>query len=244
MLNAAKAATEEIITIYATNFSTTTKSDGTPVTKADLAASLAIEDVLRVTDLPVVSEENDNTAFNIRKNWKEYWLVDPLDGTKEFVAKNGEFCVNIALIRNGKPALGCIYSPTTGEYVWGGENADFRSNVPIETTIDKNVMIVTGSKREKQLPDNHESFLLNRNMKRLYKGSALKFLDLALGRADIYFRQGPTQEWDTAAGQAILESVGGQLMNFQKESLSYNKSSLLNPNFVGLGRYYSNKIKH
>jgi 3'(2'), 5'-bisphosphate nucleotidase len=234
-IEAAIAAANTILEIYHQDFSVIEKSDGSPVTKADLAASACIE-------------ESDKAPFEERQHWKQCWCIDPLDGTKEFVKRNGEFAVNIALIENGKPIFGLIASPVqaeilmgskeTGVYVLHFNDVDRIENWrPLSHPENINQPLVMACSRSHHsgpvLQIINELKAQGHELDYIKKGSALKFFDLAQGRADVYPRFAPTMEWDIAAGQAILEALGGEVVHAESgEPLRYNKAKLVNPYFV------------
>lgn len=242
--NLSETAGAAILEIYQTDFEVLQKHDNTPLTKADMAAHHIIVDGLNALTptLPVLSEESAHIDYAQRQTWREYWLVDPLDGTKEFVKGNGEFTVNIALIRDNYPVLGVIYSPVlrlTYFAVQGGGAFRKRGNEPAESIHSRSLnlekLVVAGSR-------SHGGTGLQRFLTQfegyniISMGSSLKSCLVAEGVADIYPRFGPTSEWDTAAAQCIVEEAGGRLVNLHLERLSYNcKPSLLNPHFVVLG---------
>lgn len=212
-----------------------TKEDQSPLTLADEYSNKIIVEGLQAlaSHIPIISEENENTPYELRKGWKRFWLVDPLDGTKEFLKRNGQFTVNIALIEDGVPVLGVIDLPCTQElyYAYQGKSFKLNKNTQEVTQIfvnekpNKN-LIATGSISHKS--DEETVFLKQYSIERTINiGSSIKFCYLAEGRADIYYRHGPTMEWDTAAGHAIVNGAGGTV-----EGLSYNKQSLLNGSFV------------
>jgi len=237
-------AGEVILKIYDTDFEVKQKEDNTPLTKADMAAHDIIEEgLLQLSPgVPVLSEESAHIDYKERKTWREYWLVDPLDGTKEFVKRNGEFTVNIAYIRDGYPVMGFIYAPVLRltYYACQGKGAFMQqANKEIKQIhtrkMDLSNLVVAGSR-------SHAGSSLQRFMTQfenheiISMGSSLKSCLVAQGDADIYPRFGPTSEWDTAAAQCIVEEAGGKLLNLHLERLRYNsKPSLLNPHFVVLG---------
>lgn len=253
-LLAAKEASEEIVQIYGRQFQTELKSDGSPVTEADLASSKIIDFHLSKTNIPIVSEENEHTAFEERKHWDTNWCVDPLDGTREFVKRNGEFAVNIALIRNGKPVFGLIANPLEGRILFGGiDFGVFESAFEHLETKDKwvkvkppdatnNPITVTCSRAHHSGPVLQYLNELKSQFNQIdfiKKGSSLKFFDLAHGRAHTYPRFAPTMEWDIASGQAILEALGGKVLHATNgESLVYNKENLFNPYFLAHTRAF------
>jgi 3'(2'), 5'-bisphosphate nucleotidase len=246
-IEAAIEAATLIMRFYSDGFNANAKSDGSPVTEADIASSALIRSMLLKTNIAVMDEEIQNAHFEERKNWDAYWCIDPLDGTKEFVKRNGEFVVNIALIENQQATFGVIASPVKNELIFGGSafgafHTDFGSFARGEARkltpfmrSDRNLSLVSsrshhvGSERifvDRLLQEFGEVDFIQR-------GSALKFFDLVLGNADVYPRFAPTMEWDIAAGQAILEALGGKVLNVEtNQSLVYNKENLLNPHFI------------
>lgn len=242
----AKKAGDEIMRIYQQDFNVEFKKDNSPLTQADIKSNEIIINNLKslFPDIPILSEENKEIPYNIRKKWEYFWLIDPLDGTKEFVKKNGEFTVNIALIYKNVPILGVVYAPTLNLLYYaqkdrGAFKQDENKNpkrLPIYNHSNNDVLKVIVSKSHY----NQETREFVSNLKNQYKniefiniGSSLKFCLIAEGKADIYPRLAPTMEWDTAAGQAIVEQAGGKTLKFNiQESLKYNKQNLLNPWFV------------
>lgn len=237
----ARRAGAAIMDIYARDFDVAHKPDASPLTEADLASHRLIHDeLLRLTpDLPFLSEESSAIDFATRAAWRAYWLVDPLDGTKEFVNRNGEFTVNIALIRDHEPALGVVFVPVSGVSYAGGPGFGAWRSVPgrpAERIAVRrpcgNPVIVIGSR-------SHANPALERHLAPLghYElvnmGSALKICRIAEGEADLYARLGPTSEWDTAAAHAIVAAAGGHLVTLNGQPLRYNcKESLRNPEFL------------
>ncbi len=236
-------AGEKILEIYNSDFAVTSKADDSPLTQADLAAHhliLAALGKLSPT-LPVLSEEGAGIAYTERCQWKRYWLVDPLDGTKEFIKRNGEFTVNIALIENGSPVLGVVHAPVLAESYTGaagGGATGWKNGQPraIHTRRcpERPRFLISRSHRD----DTLDRVLQHAPpFDALGIGSSLKFCRIAAGDADLYLRTGPTSEWDTAAGQCVLEAAGGAVWQLpQMKILGYNeKESLLNPGFAALG---------
>lgn len=253
-IKASIKAGEEIMKVYTKNdFDVVMKSDDSPLTEADEKANTAINFFLKTTKYPIISEENKKESYHIRKNWNTCWMVDPLDGTKEFIKKNGEFTVNIALIKDAKPVLGVIYIPEskTLYYTITSENKAyktvlkdhkftenmFKDNIEImrDKIIDDEIKVV-GSRSHKS----KETEMFVQSLKQKFKdvsfvssGSSLKFCLVAEGKANIYPRFAPTMEWDTAAGHAICNALGLKVMQVdQDEELCYNKKDLLNPYFI------------
>jgi 3'(2'), 5'-bisphosphate nucleotidase len=239
----ARKAGKKIMDIYAyTDFSGIVdfKSDNSPLTLADKEANTIIEEELRkLYAFPIISEEGKNIPFELRRAWQEFWLVDPLDGTKEFIKRNGEFTVNIAFLKNNKPVIGVIYAPVLdalyiGVVGKGAYKIDKGVRAEIKTNQKKTKLIAVGSRSHGSPED--EAVLKNYDIvDKTSIGSSLKFCLLAEGKADLYFRSGPTMEWDTAAGQAILEAAGGKMYNQSGKEFIYNKESLLNGGFLCTG---------
>ena len=247
-------AGDEIMKIYSSDFSYKLKNDDSPLTKADKNANDVINSYLIKTPIPIISEENRQTDYSIRKNWKTCWVVDPVDGTKEFIKRNGEFTVNIALVTNGKPELGVIYVPATKVLYFAEVNSrqgykiELDShNSSIEEVIknatllkpkqgnSKHMQIVGSRSHMSQETLNYMETLksMGNEVEIVSKGSSLKFCLVAEGNADVYPRFAPTMEWDTAAGQAICNAVGIDVISKEtNESLLYNKENLLNPWFL------------
>lgn len=254
IVNVSIEAGKEILKIYESNdFGISLKSDNSPLTNADKVSNDTIMRVLEELKNPIISEENKQIDYEIRKQWSKFWLVDPLDGTKEFIKKNGQFTVNVALIENYLPILGVIYVPVEKKLYFGME--DFGSFVISD--IDSEIKSVEDLLNKSQkIPLKHE----NRNYRAIISrshysketeefieklksdfseielmsvGSSIKFCTIAQGEADIYPRFGPTMEWDIAAGHAIVKFAGGSVKNLStNEEMKYNKESLLNPFFV------------
>jgi 3'(2'), 5'-bisphosphate nucleotidase len=241
----AKAAGSAIMQIYSTEFSVVRKEDNSPLTQADLAAHHTIVEALKklTPNIPIISEESVTTAYDIRKQWKQYWLIDPLDGTREFVKRNGEFTVNIALIDEHKPVLGVVYAPVTELLYFAahgnGAYKQIKTNPPqpIHTKpLDIQHPVVAGSRSHSD--QKMQSFMRNLESRLgvtpelISMGSSLKICLVAEGIADVYPRLGPTSEWDTAAAHCILQEAGGDIVDEADTSLRYNtKESLLNPFF-------------
>lgn len=236
-----------IMEVYSGDFSVRAKHDASPLTEADLAAHAIIEARLReeFPQIPLLSEEgSEQVPYATRKHWRRYWLVDPLDGTKEFVKRNGQFTVNIALIDGNRPVAGVVHLPATGTTYWGAESAgSFKSTeagdaVPIRCSAipaSGRLRVVGSSSHRSAETDRYLQALRRRysDMSFLAVGSSIKICMVAEGAADIYPRFGPTMEWDTAAAHAILNTAGGRLIRHDTgEDLSYNKPDLLNQWFV------------
>lgn len=241
----ARSAGAAIMRVYAGEFTVQHKDDNSPLTAADLAAHRAIVDGLHVLtpQIPVLSEEaSEQAAWSVRQQRARYWLVDPLDGTREFVKRNGEFTVNIALIHEHRPVLGVVFAPVLEEmyWAWRGGHAYFldggeSQSVALRTRARGNPLLVAGSRShaDPRLVAALEK-LGSHELKPL--GSSLKFCRAARGEVDLYIRYGPTSEWDTAAGQCVLEQAGGGVTDMSGVPLQYNtKDSLLNPSFLAFG---------
>lgn len=237
-------AGHEIMSIYSTDFDATQKDDNSPLTEADMAAHHTIVAGLQklTPDLPILSEESADIPFEERVKWNTYWLVDPLDGTREFIKRNGEFTVNIALIDQNCPILGVIYIPVSGITYFACKGAgSFKQGGGCEPVKIKtrpkpsDITLVAGSRSHRG--DSLLQFLGKiGNHEIISMGSSLKSCLVAEGKADIYPRLGPTSEWDTAAAQCIVEEAGGKLTDLQLNSMRYNtKDSLLNPHFLVFG---------
>jgi 3'(2'), 5'-bisphosphate nucleotidase len=241
----ARTAGAAIMHVYASDFVVEHKGDNSPLTAADLAAHRAILDGLHVLtpQIPVLSEESaEQAAWSVRQIWSRYWLVDPLDGTREFVKRNGEFTVNIALIEEQRPTLGVVFAPALGElyWAWRGGNSFFStstqsSGTPLQTRQRAVPLVIAGSR-------SHADARLVAALEKLGShelrplGSSLKFCRTARGEVDLYVRYGLTSEWDTGAGQCVLEQAGGGVTDFAGAALRYNtKQSLLNPDFLAFG---------
>jgi len=245
LLSLCTQAGEAIMAVYRTEFDIERKGDESPLTEADLAAHRIIMEGLKSLspELPRLSEEGSRIPFAQRSQWESYWLIDPLDGTREFIKKNGEFTVNIALIRNHAPVLGVIHAPALQMSYYGGAGTGAFKRVgdaptqsigvrPLKADRPPRILVSRSHRTERQ-----DAFLerLGDHVT-MSIGSSLKFCLVAEGEADFYPRLGPTSEWDTAAGQAILEAAGGQVTKTDFSPLRYNtKESLLNPDFLVIG---------
>lgn len=238
----------EILDVYNKPFDVDRKTDDTPITEADRRAHDVIVNGLSQLDskIPIVSEESRLPPFGVRQYWKQYWIVDPLDGTKEFVKRNGEFTVNIALVVSHNPHIGVVGRPTTDSVYFGSVESQSAvkivgaDEVPIETREVRRERVRSVQSRRRADP-RAERFLADLEadvgpITRDFRGSSLKFLALAEGHADLYIQPGGTSEWDTAAAQAVLHAAGGFVMSFRGESLSYNVGdSVINDPFIAIG---------
>ena len=237
----AKEAGEAISQIYNSDFDYQIKKDLSPITAADRLSHKIITERLKILtpEIPILSEENCDIPFKVRAQWADYWLVDPLDGTKEFINNNGEFTVNIALIENNTPILGIIHIPISHETYWGSKNKgsfylnanDDEVNISVSNNHQNPIRIVASR--------SHPSEMLNYVLEKIINyeiikiGSSIKFCHIASGQADCYPRFGPTSEWDTAAGEAIVRYAGGHMVTLNGNLMQYNaKKDYLNPNFI------------
>jgi 3'(2'), 5'-bisphosphate nucleotidase len=240
-------AGDEILKIYSQPFEIYDKEDKSPLTEADLNANRVILAELKklTPDIPYVSEESKHVAWSERKTWSEYWLIDPLDGTKEFVKKNGEFTVNICLVQNNKPVMGIVYAPALDTLYFAAqklgafktENAtkpDSKKQAIQVAPAEENQKLKIVGSRSHPSPDLENYLKQFENYEIIPVGSSLKLCMLAEGKAHFYPRLGPTSEWDIGAAQAILEAAGGFVYQYPEMTpLQYNmKESLLNPYFI------------
>jgi len=241
----ARLAGDAIMVVYREDFDVEMKSDMSPLTAADLAAQKVIAAGLAQIDpaLPVVSEEASQLPWEERREWSRYWLVDPLDGTREFIKRNGEFTVNIALIENGRPVLGVVLAPVTEELFVAARGHGAWWQVQrgaewerISTRALANPPVAAGSRSHGGSSEATLRRLLGEEYQLHALGSSLKFCLIARGSADVYLRRGPTSEWDTAAAQCVLEEAGGAVLDLAGKPLHYNRGeSLLNPEFLAVG---------
>ena len=251
-INASIKGGHAIMEVYASNFSVQHKGDKSPLTLADKNCNDMIFSYLKCSDIPFLSEEGEKISYEDRKNWKYFWLVDPLDGTKEFVKRNGEFTVNIALIHNGDPIMGVIYVPVKEELYFSMEGlGSYKINQnsviqDLEALLDLSVKlpidynrknyVVVGSRSHMSVET--EAFFEQKKqehgkIKVITVGSSLKLCMVAEGKADAYPRYAPTMEWDTGAGHAIAKFAGFSVKKYNSpEDIVYNKESLLNPWFL------------
>ncbi len=245
VLDAVAAASTAILEVYAGVHGVEYKSDESPITRADRAAHdiLAARLSLLTPDVPVLSEEAEAAHDRaVRGGWPELWLVDPLDGTKEFIGRNGEFTVNVALVRDHEPVLGVVAAPALGlTYFAARGHGAFRTQAgnggtePIAVRAAAEPLVVVGSRSHRG--DSLDGLLARLGPHEMRPmGSALKFCLVAEGSADFYPRLGPTSEWDTAAAQAVLEVAGGAVTTLDGAPLRYNqRDTLLNPSFIAFG---------
>ncbi len=244
----AVSAGEEIMNIYnnADDFLIELKNDDSPLTIADKKSNEIINEGLNSLDVryPIISEENRQVEYEVRKRYNRFWLVDPLDGTKEFIKRNDEFTVNIALIEDGYPIMGFVYVPATSllYYSCKKEGAFKKENSYAERIkvlefdiLDKGLKVICSRSHINEATKSFMDKLVEPET--ISKGSSLKFLIIAEGAAHIYPRLGPTMEWDTGAAQAILEEAGGSVLHYEThQRLNYNKASLLNPYFIAAAK--------
>lgn len=253
-IKASLSAGSAIMEIYNSVFEVDYKADKSPLTEADTRANGIINSYLKPTGIPIISEENKQISFEERKNWDTCWIVDPVDGTKEFIKRNGEFTVNIALVKTGKPVLGVVYVPAIKTLYYANVEKNLAHKAVLKshktavndvfneairltkTTTIGNVIRVVGSRSHMNAET--EDFIKslmenNKEVEIVSKGSSLKFCIIAEGVADIYPRFAPTMEWDTAAGQAICNALSIEVISQETNSpLLYNKKNLLNPWFI------------
>ncbi len=240
----AREAGNAILAVYATDFDVQAKEDDTPLTRADMASHRVIVKGLEALTpgIPIISEESGLPAFDERRAWRRYWLIDPLDGTREFVNRNGEFTVNIALIEEHRPIVGVVHVPVSGKTYTGcaGAGASVRDEdgAPRAIRVAEQTAApvrVVGSRSHRG--SSLDAFLERvGDVEMLPMGSSLKFCVVAEGLADIYPRLGPTSEWDTAAAQAVVEQAGGAVLELNGRPLAYNaKEDILNPYFLVRG---------
>ena len=244
VLDAVAAAGTAILEVYAAPLAVEYKADDSPITRADRAAheTLARRLAAIAPGIPMLSEEHEAShASSVRGPWREFWLVDPLDGTREFIGRNGEFTVNVALVRDHRPVLGVVGAPVLGLTFYGAEGIGaFRAQAgeaptPIHVRPAANPLVVVGSRSHRG--DSLDGVLARLGAHELRPmGSSLKFCLVAEGSADFYPRLGPTSEWDTAAAQAVVEAAGGAVTTLDGRPLRYNeRDTLLNPHFLAVG---------
>jgi len=245
VIKIADEASEKVLHIYQSDFKVNYKEDHSPITAADIASHDMIVKGLRQIsrDIPILSEEGAEIPWEERKKWRRFWLIDPIDGTKDFTQRTGEFTVNIAMIEDGEPVMGVVTAPALKEAFWGikGEGAHMRDRTGrvhrIRVAEPKDTLRVVASKNH--LNDETRAFIGTLGAHEIVQaGSSLKFCRIAEGHADIYPRMGPTSEWDTAAAHAVLLAAGGKVQTPEGQSLVYGKENILNPNFIAAGNWY------
>lgn len=240
----ASEAGDRILEVYATDFDVQSKDDESPLTQADLASHMTIAAGLAVLTplIPIISEEEGLPEFDERRQWQRYWLIDPLDGTKEFVNRNGEFTVNIALVENHRPVFGVVRVPVQKKTYIGCEgygaerrvDGDAATTIRVAGTASEPARVVGSRSHRGASLDAYLDNLGNFDL--VPMGSSLKFCVVAEGGADVYPRLGLTSEWDTAAAQAVVEQAGGSVLELDGKPLSYNKKEdILNPWFIVIG---------
>jgi 3'(2'), 5'-bisphosphate nucleotidase len=238
IVNIAKEAGDAIMKIYKKDFRVEYKDDNSPLTQADIKSNKIICSSLEklYPNIPIMSEENKQIDYEIRENWEYYWCIDPIDGTKEFIKKNDEFTVNIALIYKDKPVLGVVYAPAINDIYKAkkGEGAYKNSiKLPINRDDDKFIIVASKSHMSEETKKYINEIKINKEKILISKGSSLKLCLVAEGRADIYPRLAPTMEWDTAAAHAIVLESGKEVVEYKTNlALKYNKKNLLNSWFV------------
>ena len=246
LLEIADVASGKVMAIYQTDFQVDTKEDNSPITEADIASHHVIVDGLKALtpDIPILSEESANAPWEERKNWTRFWLVDPIDGTKDFTKRTDEFTVNIALIENGEPVMGVVTAPALNEAFWGikGQGAWKReadgSTHKLRVVSPPEAIRAVASKSH--LNQETRDFIGQLgNHELVQAGSSLKFCRIAEGKADIYPRLGPTCEWDTGAAHAVLSAAGGKVNQLDGTPLVYGKEDVYNPYFVASGAWYN-----
>jgi 3'(2'), 5'-bisphosphate nucleotidase len=268
-VKAALRAGEEILRVYETDFYVETKSDNTPVTIADKISGRCISSILKDTGIPMISEEESVPAYESRKNWEKLWMVDPLDGTKEYVKRNGEFAVNIALIEKHEPVIGVIYAPVFKDIYFGARGLgsykitqndviteltkqnlpdnlfEFARKLPLQKLPEKYTVVASRSHLSSEINNRISKFENMYGAVDLINiGSSIKQCWVAEGRAHEYPRYGKTMEWDTAAGQCILEESGNSLIDLQTgKPMRYNKENMLNSYFVAMHNFKDSTVR-
>lgn len=241
-IHAAEEASKAIVEVYLSNdFQIERKGDQSPLTIADRKAHQVIAQMLQSTNIPLLSEEGKDIPYDERKHWEYFWLVDPLDGTKEFIKRNGEFTVNIALIKNQIPILGVVVVPVTGEVYYAQQHTGaflkhngLEKQLPKRNAVDlrqNGIRVVASRSHMNAETQQFIGRLINPQL--VSSGSSLKFMLLASGKADVYPRFAPTMEWDTAAAHALVKELGFTVTEpTTNKELVYNKPDLLNPHFI------------
>ncbi len=245
VIRVADEASAKVLRIYQSDFKVSYKEDESPITAADVAShEIIVKGLHNISrDIPILSEEGAQAPWEERRHWRRFWLVDPIDGTKEFTQRTGEFTVNIALIEDGEPVMGVVTAPALKEAFWGikGEGAHKRDRTGrihrIRVAEPQATKRVVASKNH--MNDETRAFIKALGAhKTLQAGSSLKFCRIAEGHADIYPRMGPTSEWDTAAAHAVLLAAGGNVHTLESKPLEYGKEDVLNPYFIAAGNWY------
>jgi 3'(2'), 5'-bisphosphate nucleotidase len=237
----ARKAGEAILEIYNKDFEIEYKDDRSPLTQADIESNEIICNALQnlYPDIPILSEENKAVEYNVRKHWEYYWCIDPIDGTKEFIKKNGEFTVNIALIYENRPVLGVVYAPVLDTMYWAKKGYGAYKNdtkLPMKREDEKYIIVASKSHMSEETTKFIDSIQTQKEKELTSMGSSLKLCLVAEGAADIYPRLAPTMEWDTAAAHAVVCESSKEIYQFHEalseEVMIYNKEDLLNPWFV------------
>ena len=244
ILEIAKKAGEEVLNIYNKDFEVEYKNDKSPLTLADKTSHNVIVKGFKKYNLPILSEEGKNIPYEERREWELFWMIDPLDGTKEFVKKNGEFTINIALIYKNEPVFGVVYTPVL-DWIYFNDNKnaykienDKIIKLPIKRDDDKFIIVASRSHLNEETKKFIDNIKTDKEKEFISIGSSLKLCLVAEGKADIYPRLAPTMEWDTAAADAVVRKAGKRVCQFDNElSLQYNKENLLNPHFIVLNNY-------
>lgn len=250
-IKAALEAGDRIMQLYDAGLTPEFKSDQSPLTQADKDAHQIIAKHLSTTDIPLLSEEGKTIPYSERQNWQQLWIVDPLDGTKEFLRHNGEFTVNIALIKNGTPVLGVVYWPAENRLYFASETLqasytktfdkshreEWMSNakkLPLSQNRNNFIVVASRSHRNAETENFIQQLMVKHpSLETIAIGSSLKMCLVAQGAADLYPRFAPTYEWDSAAAHAVLKLAGGDIVDAKLgTSLKYNKKDLLNPWFI------------
>jgi len=238
LISLVKEAGNAIMEIYEKNFQVEYKDDKSPLTEADIKSNEILCNSLnkRYPLIPILSEENKEISFNKRKDWEYFWLLDPIDGTKEFIKKNGEFTINVALVHKNEPVVGVVYIPAKDDIYYAKKNnGAFKNGKQLPFVKSRQTFCIVASKSHLSHETKAfiESIETEKEKEIISIGSSLKLCLVAEGEADIYPRLGPTMEWDTAAAHAIVLESGKHVYNYPSgEKLQYNKESLLNPWFI------------
>lgn len=239
----AEEAGRRILEIYHSDFQVSFKEDESPLTAADLSSHDCLVEGLKkiAPEYPILSEESSIVPFEERSHWETFWLIDPLDGTREFIKRNGEFTVNVALIHRNESVLGAVYAPAKEVGYFASSQGSFRKRglesverISVKKNVTPPLRILASRSHGREEVLSYLSRIGEHEL--LSIGSSLKFCLVAEGSADLYLRMGPTSEWDTAAAHCVLHKAGGELTDLQRKPLRYNKKpSLLNPNFMAFG---------
>lgn len=241
VIKIAKQAGLVIMDVYKTDFEIKIKTDKSPVTEADTRANeIIFNGLIKINpDIPILSEEGRNIPYEERSKWDSFWLVDPLDGTKEYIKKNDEFTVNIAYMQNNLPIFGVVYAPALDELYWGSVEMGAYKSIAGETYNQINVRAYLNSPVQIATSRSHPSPKMDKFLSQFEKndlhpmGSSLKICSVADGRVHFYPRLGPTMEWDTGASHAVIKAAGGEIIKYgTNKPLEYNKEDLLNPEFI------------